>query len=240
MVRALIVDDEAPARERLRAMLAPHEWLEVVGEAADGEQALTLIDALEPDVVFLDIEMPGCSGLEVAASLGAAAPRVIFCTAHDEHAVDAFELDAADYLLKPVSRARLEKALTKLRDSTEPNAPRNTGSLSRFLGKRANRWHVVPRDRVIAFSSEGGITRLDTADSHYWMQPTLADLAARLDPEGFFQVSRSAIVNLDAVKELVPLPDEVADVVLSNGARLRVSRRRVKPLMERLSGERQL
>ncbi|MDQ3070445.1 MAG: response regulator transcription factor [Acidobacteriota bacterium] len=237
-IRALIVDDEAPARERLRGLLAAHDWVEIVGEAQDGEHALALVEELSPDVLFLDIQMPGCSGLEVAASLSSGTPRVIFCTAFDEHAVDAFELDAADYLLKPVSRARLDKALARLRDGATGDQARPAGVLSRFLGKRANRWHVVPRDRVLFFSSEEGMTRLDTADLHYWMQAPLAELAGRLDADRFFQISRNAIVNLDAVKELVPLPEEVADVVMSNGTRLRVSRRRVRALMERLSGER--
>ena len=117
MLRALIVDDEEPARERLRRLLAEAADVEVVGEAADGEEAMDQIAALAPDVVFLDIQMPACSGMEVASSLGAPRPRIIFCTAFDQFAVDAFELNAVDYLLKPVNRARLDKALERVRST---------------------------------------------------------------------------------------------------------------------------
>ena len=108
MIRALLVDDEEPARERLRRLLTELGGVEIGGEAEDGEQAMEQIAALRPDLVFLDIQMPGCTGMEVAASLAAPRPRIIFCTAFDQYAVDAFELNAVDYLLKPVNRARLE------------------------------------------------------------------------------------------------------------------------------------
>ena len=117
MIRALVVDDEPAARERLSQLLAPYDDVEVVGEAADGEQAVERIRELKPDLVLLDIQMPGCSGIEVAASLPAPRPKIVFCTAYDEYAVDAFELHAVDYLLKPVNRARLEKTLQRVRDS---------------------------------------------------------------------------------------------------------------------------
>ena len=104
MVHALLVDDEQPARERLRRLLAAFDDVEVVGEAEDGEHALERILELRPDVVFLDIQMPGCSGLDLAASMPAPRPKIVFCTAFEEHAVDAFELHAVDYLLKPITR----------------------------------------------------------------------------------------------------------------------------------------
>ena len=114
-IRTVLVDDEEPARERLRAMLADYDDLEIVGEACDGQEAVETIDALRPDVIFLDIQMPGLSGLEVAASLTPPRPRVVFCTAFDQYAIEAFEHHAADYLLKPVSRKRLVKAIDRLR-----------------------------------------------------------------------------------------------------------------------------
>src|SRR5215218_4402948 len=118
MIRALLVDDEQPARERLRQLLSAHPDVEVVGEAEDGVQAAERIAEVAPDVVFLDIQMPGASGLDVAASLGQPRPFVIFCTAFDQYAVDAFELSATDYLLKPVNRARLAAALDRVRAAT--------------------------------------------------------------------------------------------------------------------------
>src|SRR5512139_2782185 len=115
MIRALLVDDEQPARDRLRQLLAAHADVEVVGEADDGVHAAERIAELLPDVVFLDIQMPGASGLDVAASLGARRPLVVFCRAFDQYAVDAFELSATDYLLKPVDRARLAAAIDRVR-----------------------------------------------------------------------------------------------------------------------------
>src|ERR687898_2239295 len=115
MIRTLVVDDEQPARERLKQLLSAHPDVEVIGEADDGVQAAERIAELSPDLVLLDIQMPGASGLDVAASLGHPRPAVIFCTAFDEYAVDAFELSALDYLLKPVNRARLASALDRVR-----------------------------------------------------------------------------------------------------------------------------
>ena len=117
-LRVLIVDDEAPARARLRQLLAGIGDVDVAGEAEDGAQALEQIAALRPDVVLLDIQMPGGTGLEVAGSLGEDGPAVVFCTAFDQYAVDAFELHAADYLLKPVSRVRLQAALDRVREAS--------------------------------------------------------------------------------------------------------------------------
>jgi two-component system LytT family response regulator len=239
-LRALIVDDEAPARDRLRQILAERSDVEVVGEAEDGVEALERIQALTPDVVFLDIQMPGCSGLDVVASLGQPRPAIIFCTAFDQHAVDAFELRATDYLLKPVTRARLDAALARL----APNAPLDdggsadeaslAGSPTRFLARRGARFHVVPAADVVAFSFDDGQTRLHTATDQLWMQPTLAQLLRRLDPAQFAQVSRAVVVRLDAVREAKPNTDGTGQIVLSNGTVVEVSRRRWRPLLDQL------
>jgi len=241
-IRALVVDDEQPARERLGQLLAAFDDLKVIGEAEDGEEAIERIVALEPDLVFLDIQMPGCNGMEVVASLPSPRPKVIFCTAYDEYAVDAFEIHAVDYLLKPINRARLQKAVERVRrlsraehEASVRQASRHAGAYpARFLAKRASRFYVVPRQDVLWFSSEGGLTKLETAEGHYWMQPTLSDLEERLEPSAFFRISRAAIVRLDAVREVVPLGGGYGEVVLKNDARLEVSRRRFKPLMDRL------
>ena len=113
MIRAVIVDDEAPARDRLRQMLAP-DAITVVGEAGDGEEAVTRIDELRPDLVFLDIQMPALTGLEVVSRLRAPRPRIVFCTAYDHFAIEAFELHAVDYLLKPVNRERLARTVDRI------------------------------------------------------------------------------------------------------------------------------
>ena len=238
-MRALLVDDEAPARERLRRLLRSFEDVEIVGEAEDGEAALEKIEALMPDLVFLDIQMPGCTGLEVAASLPTRqAPRIIFCTAYDEYAVDAFELHAVDYLLKPVSRARLQKAVERIREAAPVALPpaAGVGHPLRFLAKRGNRFHVIHARQVLFFGSEDGITKLQAVQQHYWMAPTLSDLERRLDPARFFRVSRAAIVHLEAVQEVIPRPGGSGDVELKDGTRLEVSRRRFRELMDRLAG----
>jgi two-component system, LytTR family, response regulator len=237
---ALLVDDEAPARARLRQLLSERADVTIVGEATDGVEALERIQALTPDVIFLDIQMPGCSGLEVAASLGQPRPAIIFCTAFDEHAVDAFELQAVDYLLKPVTRARLDAALARV---TRPapatpsgEAPLPGGPPTRFLARRGLRYLVVPVADVVAFSFDDGQTRLHTTTEQLLMQPTLAQLQRRLDGARFFQISRSVVVHLDAVREAKPHTDGTGQLVLTNGTTVEVSRRRWRPLLEQLEG----
>jgi two-component system LytT family response regulator len=223
-LRVLLVDDEQPARERLRLLLGAHDDVAVVGEAADGEQAAEQIAELAPELVLLDIEMPGCSGIEVAASLPAPRPKIVFCTAFDEYAVDAFELHAVDYLLKPVNRARLAQALERVRRlpaeeldaSIEKIGPASGNYPRRFLAKRGSKYCVVPREEVLYFASEGGLTKLQSAAGHFW-------------------ISRAGIINLDAVREVVPQPGGHGEVDLRGGARLEVSRRRLKTLMGRLA-----
>jgi two-component system LytT family response regulator len=244
-LRALLVDDEQPARERLKQLLASHADVEVVGEAEDGLQAAELIAERQPDVVFLDIQMPGASGLDVAASLGGRRPLVIFCTAFDQYAVDAFELSAADYLLKPVNRARLAAALDRVRAATgEPPfgrslaaATRSAGlSPTRVLARRGNRFKVVPMADVVAFTFTDGVTRVVTATETLTMQPTLAALGRRLDPSRFCQVSRTVVVQLDAVREARPFADGAGEIVLANGQTVPVTRRRWRGLVEKLEG----
>jgi len=238
VMRALLVDDEPAARERLRRILQGFDGLEIVGEAEDGEQAIKRIAELNPDLVFLDIQMPGCSGMEVAASLKSPRPQIVFCTAFDEYAVDAFELHAVDYLLKPVSRARLAKAIERARQGTDDRIDRVAESSgrwpTRFLARRRTRYCVVPIDDVLFFASDGGQTRLQTTEQHYWMQPTLGELEQRLDPQRFFRISRAAIVRMDAVREVLPQSGGHGEVLLANDVRLEISRRRFKELLERL------
>jgi two-component system LytT family response regulator len=243
VIRVLLVDDETLARDRLREMLASFADLEIVGEAGDGEEAIDRIVALRPDVVFLDVQMPGASGLEVARSLGSPGPRIVFCTGFDEYAVEAFELSAADYLLKPVTRARLAQTVERMRrtalpewDAARERATRPGGGATRFLARCGERFRVVPQDEVLCFSAEQGLTALTTARERHWMEPTLNDLERRLDPEVFFRVSRAAIVRLDAIAEVVPLVGGYGELLLRNGARVQVSRRRLRELLLRIEG----
>jgi two-component system, LytTR family, response regulator len=241
-LRTLLVDDEQPARDRLRQLLAGVDGIDIVGEAEDGVQAIERIAQLTPDLVLLDIQMPGCSGLEVAASLGRPRPAIIFCTAYDQYAVDAFELQAIDYLLKPVNRARLQAALERVRERQTSARDQHLDQITRgdqlaparFLARKGARFRIVPRQDVVAFTFHDGLTHLHTASEQLWMQPTLAALARRLDPKAFIQVSRTAIVNLDAIREARPFPDGTGELVLANGLTFPVTRRRWRLLMERL------
>ena len=233
-MRILIVDDEAPARARLRQMVSSEEGFEIAGEASTGVEAIKLVSELKPDVMLLDIQMPGCSGIDVAASLPNPRPQIIFCTAHDQHAVDAFELHAVDYLLKPISRVRLAAALQRVR--TQEAAPRAPLSPARFLVKNASHYLVVGEARVLYFASEDGLTKLIAANGQYWMGPTLNDLEQRLDRTRFFRISRAALISLNAVEQVFPLPGGSGEVLLSNGVRLEVSRRRFNDLLQLLDG----
>jgi two-component system LytT family response regulator len=216
--------------------------VEIVGEAEDGEQAMARIAQHAPDLVFLDIQMPGCTGMEVAASLPTPRPHIIFCTAFDQHAVDAFELNAVDYLLKPVNRARLEKALDRVRrgegsDQAVDRAGAASQPPSRFLAKRGQTYRVIQAQDVLCFLSTEGLTRLKASGGEqYWMSPTLNELESRVDHRRFFRISRAAIVNLDHVRELAPLAGGYGQVTLTDGMRLEVSRRRFRELTERLEG----
>ena len=244
-MRVLIVDDEAPTRARLRQMLAAHADVEVAGEAANGIEAMQMAAGLQPDVILLDIQMPGASGIDVAACLKQPRPHVIFCTAFDEYAVEAFELRAVDYLLKPIGRARLAEALERVRSQAAAPRPEEALDLairsqqaqpSRFLVRSGAHYLVIGEARVLYFGTEGSLTRLVADKGEYWMDPTLNELERRLDPARFFRISRAALINLNAVSEVVPVTGGSGEVVLKNGQHLEVSRRRFRDLLEALAG----
>jgi two-component system LytT family response regulator len=245
-MRVLIVDDEAPARARLRQMVLSQEGFEIAGEASTGMEAIKLVSELKPDLMLLDIQMPVLSGIDVAANLPAPRPQIIFCTAHDQHAVDAFELHAVDYLLKPISRARLTEALNRVRalgaaprtDAAWDRAVRRQEPARFLVKKNASHYLVVGEARVLYFSSEDGLTKLIADAGQYWMDPTLNELEARLDPLRFFRISRAALINLNAVEQVFPLPGGGGEVLLKNGSRLEVSRRRFGELLRSLDGGR--
>jgi len=238
------VDDEAPARARLRQMLASQPDVAILGEAETGVQAMEMAASLHPDLILLDIQMPGCSGMDVAACLPPPRPHIVFCTAFDQYAVDAFELHAVDYLLKPITRARLVQALDRVRslgpfenreeELDQATRQRRSGP-ARFLARNGSRYLVVGEAHVLYFSSEDGLTRLVGDAAQYWMDPTLNDLEQRLDPGRFFRISRNALVNLNAVTEVFPLPGGSGEVALKNGQRLEVSRRRFRDLLQALA-----
>src|SRR3954453_11778197 len=213
-MRALIADDEAPARGRLRQLLAAHPDVEIVAEAATGTQAMELAAGHKPDLLLLDIQMPGCSGIDVAACLPEPRPHIVFCTAFDQHAVDAFELNAIDYLLKPISRARRAQALDRARASAPQPALNRAARPVRFLVKSAAHYGVVGESRVLYFAPEEGLTKLVADSGQYWMDPTLNELEQRLDSARFFRISRAALINLNAVAEVFPMPGGSGEALL--------------------------
>ncbi|QOY88376.1 LytR/AlgR family response regulator transcription factor [Paludibaculum fermentans] len=244
-MRVLIVDDEPPTLVRLRQLLAAHPDGEIAGEAANGTQAMELAAQLRPHGILLDIQMPGCSGIDVAACLPQPRPHIIFCTACDQYAVEAFELNAVDYLLKPVGRARLAQSLDRIRALPTPLRSQEAAleralrpgatAPTRFLARKGSQFVVVEESRILYFGSEGSLTRLVADSSDYWMAPTLNELERRLAPSRFFRISRAALVNLSAVTEVRPESGN-GEVTLRNGVKLEVSRRRTRHLLEYLAG----
>lgn len=242
MTRVLIADDEMPARQRLRQLLLAHPNFEVVAEAETGAQTMELVASHQPDLLLLDIQMAEGTGLDVAACLPSPRPAIIFCTAFDQHAVDAFELNAIDYLLKPVSRSRLERALARITDRSAKNSEtidrllvENKQRLSRFLVYSDSRYLVVPASEVAYFESLDGLTRLVTKTGKaYWMDPSIQEIEQRIDRRAFFRISRAVLVSLSAVGEVHPLPGGGAMVLTRSGTRLEVSRRRFRDLLKSL------
>jgi two-component system, LytTR family, response regulator len=218
MMKSLIIDDEPPARARLSRMLAAHSSVVgVIGEARDGLEALEKISGLRPDLVFLDVEMPGLNGFQVLQSLpeDVALPLVVFTTGYDQHALAAFEANALAYLLKPVEDERLAQvvdrawrihsfeaqrgAVRRTLSSFIQNAP---APLQQVVGRKRDRFSLLSPEEIIFFRADGGMVRAYTATEGYWVNYQLNYLDAGLPEEMFFRAHRSAIVNLTKVKEM--------------------------------------
>ena len=213
-MRALIVDDEAPARDELGWLLEQaDESIEVVAQAASAKEALGKLDELEDnvDLIFLDVDMPGVDGVRLAELIrdrGEPKPQIIFVTAYDDYAVDAFDVDAVDYLLKPIRTERLQRALERARarrkparGEVDPNAPR---ALERISVEDKGVYRVVPLEEVIFFEAEDGIVVIQTRESRYITDFSLKFLEEKLDPDRFFRSHRSYIVQLDAITSIAP------------------------------------
>lgn len=225
-VKAIIVDDEPLARIELRRLLQPHAGVEVVGEARDMEEALALLNNT-PDLMFLDIEMPGGNGFDLLERLGADVPQVIFTTAYERHAVQAFEVNALDYLLKPIAPERLAHALQRV--STAP-----TRRARLFLRDGGQCW-IVNTSEVTLFESDGNYTRVHVRGCRPLVRRSLNMIEPSLDPGRFFRVNRQQIVNLDAVERTHVDPDGMFVLHLHGGAVVAVSRRRSELLRARLA-----
>jgi DNA-binding LytR/AlgR family response regulator len=240
----LIVDDEAPARQRMRRLLEANQGVTVVGEAENGLVALEEIARLRPQVVFLDIDMPELDGLGVAAALAAPAPKIVFVTAYDEHALKAFELAAVDYLVKPVQKERLVTTLDKLRAGAKgPELGAIVGALGRRPRRMAVRcgakFVVFDPEQVCAIVSKDDYSAILVDDKELLADDSLDELARRLDSPQLLRVHRGAIVNLGFLRELVNEGDRRYVAVLADaaGTRVQVSRERLPALKAALGLE---
>jgi two-component system LytT family response regulator len=225
---ALIVDDERIAREELRRLLAAHPECEVIGEAKDGVEAVAMIRKLAPELVFLDIQMPGAGGFDVLGQL-TEAPKVIFTTAYDKYALKAFEVNALDYLLKPVDPARLAEALARMEQQAPAAKP------ERIFVRDGERCWLVRWADVFLLESEGNYTRLYFAKERPLVAKSLVSLEARLDGSIFFRADRKRIVNLRAIAGVEPAVDGSLVLKLETGQRVEMSRRQSARLKEMMA-----
>ncbi len=237
-MRVLIVDDEEPARRKIRRLLSGETDVEIVGEAATGTEAIEAIRRLTPDLVFLDVQIPPPNGFGIIDALGRDnAPDVIFVTAFDEHALRAFEVRALDYLLKPVTPARLREALDRARERLEQSAaPARPRPLARILVRDDTKAFLLALDRVDRIEADGNYVRLHSNGRSFTVRMAIGALAGRLDADQFLRISRSAIVRLDAIKELHPWFHGDYHVVMPDGARLTWTRRYRAAAMPELGG----
>lgn len=224
-IRSLIIDDEPLARSRVRMMLAGHDDVEVVAECSNGAEALALAAKETPNLLFLDIEMPEVAGFEMLEALASEPrPAILFITAHEEFALAAFEANAVDYLVKPFSQERLDRAMDRVRRFLGNRSTLPAAAETVARKRRRDRFVVRLRDQVVFIkasaidwiSAEGNYARLHTADRKLLMRESLQNLEAELDPAMFLRVHRSAIVNIDRVRKLVAGPDGTYSIVLQS------------------------
>jgi two-component system, LytTR family, response regulator len=254
-IRTLIVDDMPPARRRIRRHLERAPGFEIIGECGDGASAIASVRELKPDLMFLDVQMPEIDGFGVIAALAPEErPAILFVTAHDEHALRAFEVHALDYLLKPFDAERIDSALERAREQLrrrggehsldhrldallaqlKPHFNPGTRWLRRVAVKARGRTRVVAVDEIDWIGAEGNYLSLHLGPETHLIRETMNEFEQQLDPQSFVRIHRSTIVNLDRVRELSPLFNADHTVLLKDGTELTLSRSyhdRVKALL---------
>jgi two-component system LytT family response regulator len=233
-MKAMIIDDEPPARRELRRLLTDFSWVEVVGEAGNVDQAAGMVEALTPGLLFLDIQMPGGSGFDLLARLEHL-PQVIFTTAYDEHAVRAFEVDALDYLLKPIDPARLAEALGRVKSAQAARTPQPDAVLEQIFVRDGARCWFVPLREVRLLSAEGNYIRLSWGKSQPLLGRALAALEQRLDPNRFFRANRRQIINLDFIENVELGVNGRLHAQLRDGPEVEISRRQARLFKAKMS-----
>jgi len=239
-IRALVIDDEPLARDMIREMLAGDPDVEIVGECANGEEAVQAIRSVSPDLIFLDIQMPELGGFEVLEAISEeVAPYVIFATAYDQYAVRAFEVHAFDYLLKPFDRERFDAAWKRARQRIKADRLEERDQhilallqelkagptyLERLVIKTGGRVFFLDVDDIVCIEAEGNYVRVHDGHKHYLLRETISNIETQLDPKRFLRVHRSAIVKIDRIKELQPWFHGEYRIILENGKQLTLSR----------------
>jgi two-component system, LytTR family, response regulator len=249
-LRTMIVDDEPLARERLASLLSAEQDIEVIGQCRDGEEAVLGIQQHKPDLVFMDVQMPALNGFEVIDAVGSEhMPLVIFVTAYDQHALRAFQVRALDYLLKPFDRERFSEALQRARKQIEREETGDLGRrllalvkdlrkdqprAERLVVKSGGRLFFLRADEIDWIEAAGNYVRLHVGNTSHLLRETMNAIEGRLDPEKFFRIHRSRIVNMERIQELQPWLNGEYSVLLRTGTRLTLSRGYREKLQDRL------
>ena len=235
-MRAIIVDDEPPARRELRRLLSEYPWVEIIGECGNIEEAAVKVEALLPALLFLDIQMPGGTGFDLLSRLEHL-PQVIFTTAHDEHAVRAFEVNALDYLLKPIDPARLAASLARVRKETIAPLPepRTDAPLQQLFVRDGAQCWFVPLREVGLLTSEGNYVRLSWGTRRPLLGRALSTIEQRLDPRQFFRANRRQVINLDFIENVELGVNGRLHVQLRDGPEVEISRRQARLFRSQMS-----
>jgi two-component system LytT family response regulator len=250
-IRTLVVDDEPLGRERLMTLLSAEPDIEVAGQCRDGEEAVRAIMNHSPDLVFLDVQMPGMTGFDVIDAVGSERmPLVIFVTAYDQHALRAFQVRALDYVLKPFDRERFQEALQRARAQIQRDETGDLGrrllalvkdlrrdqpKTDRLVVKSGGRLFFLRTDEIDWIEAAGNYVRLHVGNTSHLLRETMNAIEGRLDPEKFFRIHRSRIVNMERIQEMQPWLNGEYAVVLRTGTRLTLSRGYREKLQERLA-----
>jgi two-component system, LytTR family, response regulator len=235
-VKVVIVDDEPLARQVVRILLENDRELHVAGECS-GVEAAEVIERERPDIVFLDIQMPEVDGFDVLERVGAdTVPAIVFVTAYDEYALRAFEFHALDYLLKPFDDRRFFAAVSRAKEQVRAKTPSSCSFTRRFLVRTREKVLFIKADDLEWVEAADYYVSLHAGGKSYLLRQTMAEIERQLDPAKFVRVHRSAIVNLDRVKEMHPLFRGDCALVLADGTQLRLSRARREEFERRLAG----